>query len=261
MIVTVGILFFLAAILAVLFWVWAVRGILAKIYKTQFGKKNVILMLLFGLFGWISALIGLGVVGFLFVNGGAGKAVEKSSEIVSVTRESAKDGWTKGLLKKLDTLDFEVDKVQEVEDELDLTGSAIRTFEATIIVNNAGNKKNISYKELRRANIAYALDENGVFIPAFIVNHSSLDEIPWLLRFFMPKYRKESELEFLPQGRSYLNVRFDVQEGHNIKSIGFGEKIIGISEDKILPLRKDDNFKVVANSMESEEKNESGKKQ
>ena len=34
--------FFVAAVFAVLFWVWAVRGILAKIYKTSFGKKNII---------------------------------------------------------------------------------------------------------------------------------------------------------------------------------------------------------------------------
>ena len=36
-----SILFYVAAaVLGILFWVWAVRGIVAKIYKNTFGKKK-----------------------------------------------------------------------------------------------------------------------------------------------------------------------------------------------------------------------------
>mgnify|MGYP007101859767 CR=1 FL=1 len=53
-----SILFYVAAaVLGILFWVWAVRGIVAKIYKNTFGKKNVVRLILFGLFGWLCFFI------------------------------------------------------------------------------------------------------------------------------------------------------------------------------------------------------------
>ena len=236
------ILFAVSLVFAVLFWVWVVRGILAKVYKTPFGKKNVVRLILFGVAGWLFFFGGSGVFVAWFAMGGYEKAAERSAYVAAATRESARKGWNKGLLKKLDALTFELDSVQEVEDELSLTSSALRTFEATLVIDNSASDPNITYKELRRANIAYAEDENGVFIPAFIVNHSTLDEIPWLFRFLLPNYRREAQSQFLPLGRSYLNVRVDVSEGHTLKKIGVGEKVIDVESDKILPLRKDDNF-------------------
>ena len=63
-------------------------------------------------------------------------------------------------------------------------------------------------------------------------------------------------VEFLPAGRSYLNLRFDAADGHTIKSIALGEKIIDVSAEKILPLRKDDNLKDLRSNMEKENENE-----
>ena len=236
-------IFFIAAlVLAVLFWVWVVRALLAKIYKTPFGKKNVVSLLLFGTGGWVCFFVGVGVSVAWFAAGGYEKAAEKSAYVAAVTRESARKGWSKGLLKKLDALDFSLDRVQLVEDELSLTSSALRTYEATLVVDNRSSEPNITYKELRRASLAYAEDESGVFIPAFVVNHSTLDEIPWLLRFLLPSYRREAQRQFLPSGRSYLSVRFDIAEGHTLSAIGFGEKRIAVDAAAVLPLRKDDNL-------------------
>ena len=238
-----SILFFIAAaaLFAVLFWVWAVRGILAKVYNQTFGKENVVKMLVFGLLGWVFFFVALGISAAWLATGGVQTVTEKSAEFAAITRESARKGWSKGLLKKMDALDFTLDTVQEVEDELSLTSSTLHTYEAVLVVKNPGGEQ-ITYAELRRANIAYAEDENGVFIPGFIVNHSNLDEIPWLFRIFMPSYRRNQRTELVPAGTSYLNIRVDIAEGHRPAKIGLGEKTIAVDESHILPLRVDDNF-------------------
>ena len=235
------IMFLIALIFAILFWVWVVRLIIAKISKTQFGKKNIFRLLLFGLFGWIFFFIGVSIFIFQWTHGGYEKAVQKSANVAAVTFENAKKGWKSGLLKKLDSLTFEIDSVREISDEMKLTNSDsnFNTYEATLIVNNTNSDKNITYKELRDANVVYAQDENGIYIPSFIVNHSTFDEIPWLFRFFLPKYRREAENQFLPIGRSYLNVRIDVALGHMPKSIGIGDHLIDISSDKILSINNE----------------------
>lgn len=183
---------------------------------------------------------------------------EKSAEFAAVTRESARKGWSKGLLKKMNSLDFSLDTVQEVEDELSLTSSSLKTYEATLMVKNPDGEQ-ITYKELRRANIAYGEDENGVFIPGFIVNHSNSDEIPWLFRIFLPSYRKNLRTELIPQGTSYLNIRIDVAENHILKKIGLGEKTLEVDAEKILPLRVDDNFSKHDKKSESETKSDDEK--
>ena len=190
--------------------------------------------------------------------GGVQTVTEKSAEFAAVTRESARKGWSKGLLKKMNSLDFSLDTVQEVEDELSLTSSSLKTYEATLMVKNPDGEQ-ITYKELSRANIAYGEDENGVFIPGFIVNHSNSDEIPWLFRIFLPSYRKNQRTELIPQGTSYLNIRIDVAENHILKKIGLGEKTLEVDAEKILPLRVDDNFSKHDKKSESETKSDDEK--
>ena len=254
-----SILFYVAAaVLGILFWVWAVRGIVAKIYKNTFGKKNVVRLILFGLFGWLCFFIGIGFSTVWLATGGVQTVTEKSAAFAAVTRESARKGWSKGLLKKMNSLDFSLDTVQEVEDELSLTSSSLKTYEATLMVKNPDGEQ-ITYKELSRANIAYGEDENGVFIPGFIVNHSNSDEIPWLFRIFLPSYRKNQRTELIPQGTSYLNIRIDVAENHILKKIGLGEKTLEVDAEKILPLRVDDNFSKHDKKSESETKSDDEK--
>ncbi len=245
--------FIASAVCAVLFWVWAVRAILARIYKTRFGKKNAVRLIVFGAAGWVFFFIGAGSAALWLWNGGTEKLSEKASYAAALTRESARKGWSAGLLKKLDTLDFELESVQEVEDEFRLTSSALHTFEATLIVNNPNGKSDITYKELRQANVAYAEDTNGVFIPAFVVNHSSADEIPWLFRFLLPSYRRESESPFVPSGRSYLNLRFDIGSHHHIASICLGDKKFAVDTEKIEPLKKDDSLSRLGAELSAEQ--------
>ena len=235
------IMFVLALIFAVLFWVWVVRAILTKIKKMKFGKNNIIALILFGLFGWVFFFIGIAILSVQFASGGYKKVAENSAYVAAVTADNARKGWNKGLLKKLDSLTFELDTVQEVEEEFKMTNSNFRTFEATLIINNATLDKSITYKELRNAGIVYAEDENGVFIPAFVVNHSTFDEVPWILRFFLPNYRREAQNQYLPLGRSYLNVRIDIAEGHTIQKIGVGEQLITVGSDKISYIDKIEN--------------------
>ena len=185
-----------------------------------------------GLFGWIFFFIGISVFTLNLRNGGLERVVEKSASVASITMESARKGWSKGLLDKLNSLTFDIDSVKEVGDELYLSNSNFKTYEAILIVNN--DNANITYKELRDASIVYAEDDNGVFVPAFVVNHSTFDEVPWLFRFLLPEYRRNDQNKYLPVGRSYLNIRIDIVEGHMLKSIGIGEQVLEVGSEKIL---------------------------
>lgn len=239
------ILCFLAALVfAVLFWVWVVRAIITKARKQPFGTKNIVTTIIFGVAGWIFFLGGLIVLGYHLVHTDVYGTAERlaSTATAAVTKESVRAGWSQGLLKKLAPLDCTLEKVQEVEDEYDLTGANYRTFEATLVVENPHSAPIITYKELQQAHVAYAEDENGVFIPGMILNHSALDEIPWLFRIFAPSYRRNQRVDTLPGAKSYLHIRFDVADGHELKKIGFGEKIIEVRAEQILPLKKDDNY-------------------
>ncbi len=237
----VVLLFIASLVFAVLFWVWLARGVAAKLRKSAFGSLNVALLLLFGFFGWVCFFAGLKCSVSWLSSGGAERIAEKTAQAAAVTQESVKKGWSAGLLKKLDSLEFELESVGEVEDEFSFAGEGVRTYEASIVVDNKGGNTDISYKEMRSANIACAYDENGVFIPAFVLNHASMDEVPWLLRFLLPAYRKEGGSEYLPAGKSYLSVRFDIPEGHTVKRIALGEKNIDVDEKMIRPLKKDSN--------------------
>lgn len=239
--IVVAIWFLIALVFAILFWVWVARVIISKINKKPFGKKNTIALILFGLFGWIFFFIGISVFTLNLRNGGLERVVEKSASVASITMESARKGWSNGLLDKLNSLTFDIDSVKEVDDELYLSNSNIKTYEAILIVNN--DNANITYKELRDASIVYAEDDNGVFVPAFVVNHSTFDEVPWLFRFLLPEYRRNEQNKYLPVGRSYLNIRIDIVEGHMLKSIGIGEQVLEVNSEKILKSNNEKNGK------------------
>ena len=255
-----AIFFLVSLVFALLFWVQAVRGIIAKVKKQIFGTKNIVLLLVFGAAGWVFFFAGCGAVASWLSNGGIERAAEKSANFAAITKEAARKGWSEGLLKKLQHLSVSLDEIREVEDEINLVSSSYKTYEAVLIVENVNSSPIITYTELQKANIAYAEDENGVFMTGMILNHSALDEIPWILRFFAPKYRKENSSDFLPGGKSYLNIRFDVADGHTIKKIGFGETEISVGKEKIKPLQKDKNldglkdFDNETNSEESQKK-------
>lgn len=242
MVVAGGVCLFVAAICAVVFWIQVARAVMRKANKKNVGKGTVISSVVAGLLGWVFFFSALALFSSRLMSGGPRGIVEKAAEVASVTREAARKGWTAGLLKKLGSLDFTLEKIQEVEDELSMTSSSYRTYEATLVVKNSAGPEEISYRELQLSNAAFVEDENGVFTPAFIINHSNLDEIPWLLRFLAPNYRRKQSVEFIPAGASYLTVRADIAEGHRIARIGICDKMISVDEANILPLKKDDNL-------------------
>lgn len=235
-----GSIFLLAsAVCGMLFWVWVVKGILARVYKDPFGKGNVIKLILFGLLGWVFLFAAICTMAYSANKKGLSNIPEKTAEFAAVTKESFKKGWNKGLLKKLDNLDFSIEKIQEVEDEMNMTNSGFRTYEATLIVKNPAEDSTLTYRELSNANIVYAEDENEVLIPAFLINHSNLDEIPWIMRAFVPAYRHDQRVTSIPEGSSYLYIRFDMEDNHKVQKIGIGERTIDVSNFQILPLKKD----------------------
>ncbi|MBQ9239096.1 MAG: hypothetical protein IJ191_07280 [Treponema sp.] len=237
--VVAGLFFIAALILCILFWVWVVRGILAKVYKTAFGKGNVIALILFGVFSWGCFFIGGGVLAAWFLRGGVQTIATNGVAFAAVTKESVQRGWSAGLLEKISALDCTLDRIEEVEDELNFLDDAYKTFEATLVVENHASAAPITYKEVQKANAVYAEDENGVFVPAFLVNHAALDEVPWFWRYFMPAYRREQRQEYIPVGKSYLNIRIDIASGHTVQKIGIGNTVLTVAPDKIQPLKKD----------------------
>lgn len=250
----------ISLVLFILFVVWVIRAILSKIYKKTFGKGNVVAIILFPIFSGITFLIGCGILTVWLATGGFSELTEKVSYITAVNLETAKKGWTKGLLKKMDTLSFSIEKIAQVESDYennfkkDWSSDKFKTFEAYLVVENPSSVPTIRYKDLRKSNIAYAEDENGAFIPAMIVNHSEFDEIPWILKWFLPNYRVEQKTEFIPGGKSYLNVRFDIPEGHQIKKICLAEKKFDIDESKIQLIELTPNKNAEERELERKEK-------
>jgi len=237
---TSGLVFLgISLVLFILFFVWVIRAILCKIYKKTFGKGNVVATILFPIFSGITFLVGCGILTVWLATGGFSELTEKVSYITAVNVETAKKGWTKGLLKKMDKLSFSIEKICQIENDYEnnlkknWSSDNYKTFEAFLVVENPTSNPEIRYKDLRKSNIAYAEDENGVFIPAMVVNHSEFDGIPWILKWFLPVYRVEQKKEFIPSGKSYLNVRFDIPEGHKFKKICLAEKKFDVDESKI----------------------------
>ncbi len=243
---TLGIIFLCCGVVtSVIFWICLIRGILAKIYKKQFGKGNaagVIITLVLSMFLYLFSIVSFS---YWLATGGFTQVTEGVSYVTAVNMESAKKGWKKGLLKKMYALDFSVEKVCEIDGNYEAlirdasSSDKFRTYEIYMIVENPDEASMVSYSELRRCNIAYARDDADVFIPGFIINHAEFDEIPAFLKWLLPSYRKEQKMDFIPFGRSYLNIRVDVPEGHSLRKVCLADKSYEIDESIIIPFDKD----------------------
>lgn len=235
----------IGCLLSLLFWVWFIRGIVTKIYKKHFGKGNVTATILFFFLSGLFFMISAGGFSYWLATGGYTQVSEKVSYVTAVNMESAKKGWKKGLMKKMFDLDFSVEKVCEIDGNYETfirdasSSDKFRTYEVYMVVDNPDGAAMVSYSELRRCNIAYAKDENDIFIPGYIINHAEFDEIPSFLRWLLPSYRKEQKKEFIPQGKSYLNIRVDVPEGHSIRKVGLADKTFEIDDSIIIPFDKE----------------------
>ena len=240
-----GIIFLLLGfILSILFWIWTIRGIVAKVYGKVFGKKKIVSLISFFFLSMFFYLVSTGFLSFWFATGGVSQLAEKVSYVTAVNMESARKGWTKGLVKKLERLDFSVEKVCEIGDDYENIVRSISstekftTYEIYMIVENPDSNSIIRYSELRKSNIAYARDEKDVFIPAYVVNHVEFDSLPFFLKWLLPSYRRDQKKEFIPEGKSYLNIRVDIPEGHSLKKVGLGDKTFEIDESLIVPLKE-----------------------
>ena len=57
--------------------------------------------------------------------------------------------------------------------------------------------------------------------------------MPWLLTWLLPQYKKDQKVEFVPVGKSYLNVRTQVPNGHTLSKFVFGNAEIDIDMSKV----------------------------
>lgn len=235
----------LATLVGLAFWVF-VAILLYKLVKKQSVKKTII------------AAVILAVTWLLIVFAGIGTfiAVKKDSvakAIPYISYESAKKNWSTKVLKKTSNFELSIDKIQEIPNEKEWLFSAevdikdgsentqnSRTdqlwdkdgrvsYELTLVVNNKSDNAGISYKELRKSNLVYVQDENEVFIPAYIINHAEHDDVPWILSWFLPQYKRDQKLEYVPLGKSYLNVRVEVPKGHTISKFVFGNTVLDVN--------------------------------
>ena len=243
MTITIGITFVLSLILAALFWIYLIKGIYHLITKKDFGKKNKRNCIVFAItsiiFGGFSATI-------LISSISNGSLTSSISHIAAVNYESARRGWSKGLLKKLKDIKFKIYSIEEANEDLiwynESENKNIKTYEITLLVNLPENANpQISYKELKKANLVYCIDENDVYIPGYIINHSELDDIPWLFKWLFPSYRREQAAMYLPLGNSYLNIRVDLRAGSSIKKVVIGETKVDFPQEMIQKNKSEEN--------------------
>ncbi len=254
------ILIILATFIGIAFWIL----IAVAIYKLV-TKKSV-----------KKSLITSGILAFLWVVCivcGAGVIISSKKDAVInaipyISYESAKQNWSAKILKKTSDFKLSIDKIEVIRNEKEwlvstdaqkkdyseamlsheekseeLLGIGTTTaYELTVVVENSGSA-GISYKELRKSNLVYVQDENGVFIPAYIINHAEFDDVPWILTWFLPQYKKEQRVEYVPVGKSYLNVRVEIPNGHTISKFIFGNAVLDVNlSDFVKPsAEKSDN--------------------
>ncbi len=243
-----GILFYvLATLVGLAFWVF-VGIIIYRLIKKQSLKAPLI------------TLSVLAVVWILSIAGGTALIISSKKDVaikaVPINYESAKRNWSTKILKKTSDFNISVDKIEkilsekdwlratDVDKEKDMTEVELSyekqkdellgvnnstCYELTLVVENNSKNAAISYKELRKSNLVYVQDENDVFIPAYIINHAEFDDVPWLLTWLLPQYKKDQKVEFVPIGKSYLNVRVEIPAGHTISKFVFGNSTIDIN--------------------------------
>ncbi len=247
-------LFVLAGITGLLFWVFIGLGIYKKVTKKG-AKKSFVTAIVMACVWLVLSLCALGIVGAKIYS--STKNGDFTMPVISY--ESAKRNWSNKVLKKTSDFELAVDKVAIIYDEKEwlptidekkaqsdetdlsyynkaekmLNIGEVVPYELTIVVDNHSKNSAISYKKLRKSNLCYVKDENGVFIPAYIINHAEFDDVPWLLTWFLPQYKKDQKVEFVPVGKSYLNVRTEVPNGHVLSKFVFGNAEIDIDMNKV----------------------------
>ena len=251
----VGVLLFvLAGIIGLLFWVFIGLGIYKKVTKKSAKKCFVTAAVMAGVWALLS-LCALGFVGAKIYS----KAKNSDFAMPVISYENAKQNWSNKVLKKVSTFDLAVDKVSLIynekewlstteekkaqADEVDLSYynkeekmlgiGDYDTYELTVIVDNHSKNTALKYKEIRKANLCYVKDENDVFIPAYVINHAEFDDVPWICTWLLPQYKKDQKVEFVPVGKSYLNVRADVPKGHTLSKFVFGNTEVDIDMSKL----------------------------
>ncbi|MBO4385734.1 MAG: hypothetical protein J5817_01830 [Treponema sp.] len=241
----IGFLFIaLATLVGFAFWIF-VAILLYKLVKKQPVKKTLITA---GILAFIWLLIVITGIGTFF----SVKKVSVANAIPYMSYESAKKNWSTKMLKKTSDFELSIDKIQQIPNEKEwisfeadvktdsedskpsktdelLGKDDYVTYEMTLVVNNKSDNAGISYKKLRKANLVYVQDENEVFIPAYIINHAEFDDVPWILSLFMPQYKKDQKQEFVPLGKSYLNVRVEIPNGHTISKFVFGNTVLDVN--------------------------------
>ncbi|MBP5748601.1 MAG: hypothetical protein J6W63_09605, partial [Treponema sp.] len=232
----IGFLFIaLATLVGLAFWVF-VAILLYKLVKKQSVKKTLIAAVILAVC-WV--LIVFAGIGTFFV----AKKDSVAKALPYISYESAKKNWSTKVLKKTSNFELSIDKIQEIPNEKEWIFSEEGnpkdsktdelwdkdgrvSYELTIVVNNKSENAGISYKELRKANLVYVQDENEVFIPAYIINHAEHDDVPWILSWFLPQYKRDQKQEYVPLGKSYLNVRVEIPKGHTISKFVFGNTVL-----------------------------------
>ena len=251
----IGILLFvLAGIIGLLFWIFIGLGIY-KLVTKKGAKKSFITAIVMACVWVVLSLCSVGFVGAKLFK----SAKDTGFTMPVISYENAKQNWSNKVLKKTSNFELAVDKVAIIYDEkewltttdekkanLDEGDASVINkaekmlsigdyvpYELTIVVDNHSKNTGISYKELRKSNLCYVKDENGVFIPAYIINHAEFDDVPWLLTWLLPQYKKDQKVQFVPVGKSYLNVRTQVPNGHTLSKFVFGNAEIDIDMSKV----------------------------
>ena len=215
-------LFVLALIVGFLFWIFIVLGIY-KLVTKKGAKKSFITAIVIACVWIVLSLCSVGFVGAKLFK----SAKDTGFTMPVISYENAKQNWSNKVLKKTSNFELAVDKVAIIYDEkewltktkkkkanLDESDASVINkaekmlsignyvpYELTIVVDNHSKNSAISYKELRKSNLCYVKDENGVFIPAYIINHAEFDDVPWLLTWLLPQYKKDQKVEFVPVGK------------------------------------------------------------
>ncbi len=245
------VLLVLAGFVGIAFWIFVGISIFKLITKKSVKKYLITCGIL--AFFWV-AIVSVAVGMFV-----ATKKDSIASAIPMISYESARQNWSQKILKKTSGFELSLDKIEVIRSEKEWLTSTdeqkasesdaarsehekneellglgnATSYELTVVVDNKGNNGSVKYKELRKSNLCYVQDDNGVFIPAYIINHAEFDDVPWILTFFLPQYKKEQKVEYVPLGKSYLNVRVEVPSGHKLSKFIFGNATLDIDADAV----------------------------
>lgn len=233
-----GILFAVLSILLGFAFVISLFVLLFKLVKKTGLKKTLITASCL----FVSSVVFAVVAGLCLVKAVTDGSMAKNiTEVVNKNFETVKASWSAQMLKKADYLTLQVDKIIKPKSETSIFDSEVitkkyaDTYEFSVIVDNAApSEVKISYKELRKSNLIYVKDENDIIIPAYVINHAEYDDVPWLFQFLLPSYKKEQKQEFIPYGKSYMNIRVDVPMNHEVTKVCIGNTCFDVDMKNVL---------------------------